>query len=67
MATFSNSLAALRPRHDVPVDADEELRVLTALLGCIMVAEDAGGQSDHRSSIHHLSPPVRTEGLAKAV
>jgi hypothetical protein len=67
MATFTNSLAALRPGRDVPADVEEELRVLTALLGCIMVAEDAGGPPDRRSSLHHLSPPVATERLAKAV
>ncbi|MGP9811400.1 hypothetical protein ACTZWT_07805 [Rhodopseudomonas sp. NSM] len=45
--------------------AEEELRVLTALIGCIMVAEDADGRNDRRSGLRHLTPPAAQQGLAK--
>lgn len=47
------------------VDAEEELRVLTALIGCIMVAEDAGGRNDRRSALRRLTPPAVQQGLNK--
>lgn len=36
---------------------EEELRVLSALIGCIMVAEDAGEPRGGRKALQHLSPP----------
>ncbi|ABD06855.1 hypothetical protein RPB_2149 [Rhodopseudomonas palustris HaA2] len=49
------------------VDAEEEMRVLTALIGCIMVAEDAGGRDDGRTSLRHLTPPMASRGLGSPV
>ncbi|RJF68629.1 hypothetical protein [Rhodopseudomonas palustris] len=65
MATITTSLAGLRDGRETLADAEEELRVLTALIGCIMVAEDATGQQDSRKPLHHLTPP-NMAGLAKA-
>ncbi|MFC0243708.1 hypothetical protein [Rhodopseudomonas telluris] len=67
MATSTNSLACLRNASAASTDADEELRVLTALIGCIMVAEDAADGSQRQSPLRHLSPPAHAEGLAKAL
>ncbi|MCG6206782.1 hypothetical protein LPW26_19205 [Rhodopseudomonas sp. HC1] len=65
MATITNRLATLRDGRETLPDAEEELRVLTALIGCIMVAEDANGPHDHPRLLQHLAPPAG-DGLAKA-
>ncbi|MBI5128254.1 MAG: hypothetical protein HZA66_02315 [Rhodopseudomonas palustris] len=65
MAISDDCFQALRHDHDQVVDAEEELRVLTALIGCIMVAEDAG-RSHGRGTLPHLTPPSALHGLAKA-
>lgn len=67
MATSDDRFKALRHDRTPEVDAEEELRVLTALIGCIMVAEDADGRHDRRVALPHLTPPNALQGLAKAV
>lgn len=65
MATLNHSPAASNDGRETRIDAEEELRVLTALIGCIMVAEDAEGHDDKRLGVHHLAPPS-VMALAKA-
>ncbi|WP_322517634.1 hypothetical protein SR870_09020 [Rhodopseudomonas palustris] len=67
MAHSDDSVRSQHYDRAAQVDAEEELRVLTALIGCIMVAEDADGRSDRRSALRHLTPPAAPQGRAKAV
>jgi len=66
MAFSEDSFQALHRDRAPEVDAEEELRVLTALIGCIMVAEDAGQSHDRRDTLPHLTPAAALHGLAKA-
>jgi len=67
MANIDDSLESARRDSVVQVDAEEELRVLTALIGCIMVAEDTGGRHDRRSLMPHSRPPRLISDFDKAV
>ena len=65
MANMTTRLAAQHDGRESPAGDEDELRVLTALIGCIMVAEDADGRRTQRTGVHHLSPPTATR-LAEA-
>jgi hypothetical protein len=56
MPPFSN-VAQLCEIPDPANAEEEELRVLSALIGCIMVAEDAYEPRGGRKGLQHLSPP----------
>lgn len=66
MATITPRLAALRDGCETLAQSEEELRVLTALIGCIMVADEADESQLDRTPVEHLSQPARC-GDGKAV
>lgn len=66
MATITPRLSALRDGREALAQSEEELRVLTALMGCIMVAEEADESRLDRTAVQHLSPPAKC-GVGKAL